>query len=104
MDALLDRSQASDSHIDDAKAVGVNEYLRSFKVASYTVKENEEEEEEEKEEVRIKVGWYFDIDNLHITFFVVCQKITSILQICCGILIIHKFFIRTYQKTPIVQY
>ena len=50
VDALLDRSQASDSHVDDAKAVGVNEYLRSFKVASYTAKEDLDDEEKDKEE------------------------------------------------------
>ena len=47
VDALLDRSQVSDSHTDDVKAVGVNEYLRSFKVASYKVKETDDPDAEE---------------------------------------------------------
>ena len=102
MDALLDRSQASDSHIDDAKAVGVNEYLRSFKVASYTVKENEEEEEEEKEEVRIKVGWYFEIDTLHITFLLFAKR-TSIPQICCGVLIIRLYLLMSLSALSVTE-
>ena len=39
---MLDRSGAGDVDDPEQKDVGLNEYLRSFKVASYNVKEGDE--------------------------------------------------------------
>ena len=44
VDMLLDRNQETPKNDDDNEAEGLNEYLSSFKVASYVTKEQEEEE------------------------------------------------------------
>lgn len=44
VDMLLDRTQETPKNDEDGEAEGLNEYLSSFKVASYVTKEQEEEE------------------------------------------------------------
>eukprot|EP00063_Salmo_salar_P033991 XP_014008826.1 PREDICTED: chromodomain-helicase-DNA-binding protein 4-like [Salmo salar] len=50
IDRLLDRNQESES-TEDTEIQSMNEYLSSFKVAQYVVKDEEEEEEEVQREV-----------------------------------------------------
>ena len=40
---LLDRSQEGEVHEEQEKEFGMNEYLRSFRVASYQVKDGHDE-------------------------------------------------------------
>ncbi|XP_060948241.1 chromodomain-helicase-DNA-binding protein 4-like isoform X1 [Limanda limanda] len=49
IDRLLDRDQNADT--DDTELQSMNEYLSSFKVAQYVVKDEEEEEEEVQREI-----------------------------------------------------